>query len=160
MNLCFGFRRTMFITHFSCCWAVLRRAKVISASCTALPVRGLEQYRELGGDRTRTADLNWPKDIPYHMASCRKKKTLKNLQELARQAAAAWEQAGHWSAGGKRLLAHHLVCKYVYKHSTYLSIYLPLFLSSIFVSSSYLNLWVLTFFSDSPPSHWERGSCE
>jgi len=101
---------------------------------------GAGEHKELGGDRTRTADLNWPKDIPYHMASCRKKKTLKNLQELARQAAAAWEQAGHWSAGGKRLLAHHLVCKYVYKHSTYLSIYLPLFLSSIFVSSSYLNL--------------------
>lgn len=69
MNLCFGFRRTMFITHFSCCWAVLRRAKVISASCTALPVRGLEQYRELGGDRTRTADLYWPKgcSIPHNI---------------------------------------------------------------------------------------------
>ena len=59
---CCGFRRkTMWVTvMLSCCWAVLHRAKDTSIfrfmCCPA--------SEELGGDRARTAALNWPKGYP------------------------------------------------------------------------------------------------
>ena len=57
--LCFGSRRkTILITHqCSCCYAVLYRAKAILSGGP----------KELGGNRVRTADLNWTKgySIPY-----------------------------------------------------------------------------------------------
>ena len=73
MMLCFGFRRkTMLITHqyFSCCLVMLYRARDISVfQLPALPChqREMGDHNELRGDRTRTADLNWPKgySIPY-----------------------------------------------------------------------------------------------
>jgi len=36
---------------------------------TVLQVRGLEVHKKLGGDRTKTADPNWPKgfSIPYNI---------------------------------------------------------------------------------------------
>jgi len=54
---------------------VLYRSKDISASCPVLPVRGLGEHKELGGDRTRTADLNWMKgySIPYRTIKLFKK---------------------------------------------------------------------------------------
>lgn len=68
----------MLITHkcFRCYLAVLHRTKnilVFSACCTVLPVREVGAgHKELRGDRNKTADLNWPKDLPYHMTSCKK----------------------------------------------------------------------------------------
>lgn len=38
----------------------------LSASCTALPVRGLEVHKELGGDTVSTADLTWLKRCPTY----------------------------------------------------------------------------------------------
>lgn len=35
-----------------------------------LPVRKLGVYQQLGGDRTRTANPNGPRDIPYHVVPC------------------------------------------------------------------------------------------
>ena len=44
----------------------------ISASCAVAPVGGWEQ-KELGGDRTGTADLNWPKGYPIPFGTRRKR---------------------------------------------------------------------------------------
>lgn len=40
-----------------------------------LPVRNLGVYQQLGGDRTRTADPNGPRDILYHVVSCSETKS-------------------------------------------------------------------------------------
>jgi len=40
---------------------VLHRAKDTSASHTALPAKGLRRGKEMGEDRTRAGDPNWPK---------------------------------------------------------------------------------------------------
>jgi len=64
MMLHFDFRRkTALITHHILivaeqCYA---KPRTFSVSCTTLTATGQEKPRELGGDRTRTADLNWPK---------------------------------------------------------------------------------------------------
>lgn len=60
VTLCYGFRRTVLIKHWccSCCWAVLYRAKDVSASCTALPSRMLRKAQVAG--RGQNQD-NWPK---------------------------------------------------------------------------------------------------
>jgi len=54
---------------FSCCRALLHKIKDVSASHTALPAKSLGMHKELGGDRTGTADPNWPKEcsIPFHI---------------------------------------------------------------------------------------------
>ena len=39
----------------------LSRARDISAFHAALPKSGLGEHKDLEGDSTRTADLNWPK---------------------------------------------------------------------------------------------------
>ena len=73
-------RKAVLITHqcYSSCWAMLCRARdisVFSVSHTVLPARALLQQKELGGDRTGTADLNFPTGylIPYDIMwkSCR-----------------------------------------------------------------------------------------
>lgn len=83
------------------------------------------------------------------MASCRKK----NLEK--------WRGVGQTGIGQQVvsdcLHINWFANTHMYKLSIYLCLWLPLFLFSIFVNSSYLNLWVVTFFSDSPPYHWERG---
>ena len=61
MMPCLGFLvKTVTMTH--CCSAVakqcLHRTKDISSYCTVVLVKRLEGHEELGGDRTRTADLN------------------------------------------------------------------------------------------------------
>lgn len=46
------------------------------------------------------------------------------------QAAVAQGLAGHWLAGGKQLLMHHLVCICIYNHRNYYPFFFffPLFL--------------------------------
>jgi len=62
-------RKTMLMTHqcFSCCSAVLHRTKDISVSQLLLLscLWGGGGQKELGGDRTRAADLHWPKGYSW-----------------------------------------------------------------------------------------------
>lgn len=77
---------------------MLHRAKDVSVSQLLLcpTSEGLEGHKELRGDRTETADLNWLKrhPIPYHIMKKKKKqnqpnkKTYKMNEELTGQAAA------------------------------------------------------------------------
>ena len=87
---CFGFRmRTVLITH-QCFLAVaeqcLYRAKDFSVSCAALPARRLGVHKELGGDRTRTSDPGWPREVPHHVVL---RWTIK-MRELAREGCCCW----------------------------------------------------------------------
>lgn len=50
--------------------AALHRANDVSAFHSALTVMEAESAREAGGDRARTADPNWPRDVPQHAGSC------------------------------------------------------------------------------------------
>lgn len=52
----------MLITSMS--WLLLHRAKDVSAFHSALTVMEAESAREAGGDSARTADPNWPRDVP------------------------------------------------------------------------------------------------
>jgi len=67
--------------------------------------------KKLGGDRIRTADLNWPRgySIPYDIM----------WKKLGRR----WEfisllllegPPGHWAGGGEQLLVHHLLYTFIY----------------------------------------------
>ena len=68
--LYFGFRRKTVLITQQCfnCWAVLYRAKDVSASCAALLEMGLGMKKKLRSDRTRTTGQ---RDIPYHTTLCK-----------------------------------------------------------------------------------------
>ena len=162
MMLSSGFRRkTMLITHqcFSYGWAVLYRAKDIPVSqflVLSCKWRWLRGHKELGWDRSRTADLNWPKgySIPYNI-----------LQK-------PWKMVGTWPRE-KPLLRDRLgigewwaiaLCITCFVYVYIYTITIILFFFSLYFSDLvfYLNLRVLRFFFFwfSPPSHWEGSVSE
>ena len=114
-------RKATLIPHqcFSCCWLVLYRAKAVSAS--QLFVLFCQQegwgegHKELGGDRTRTADLNWSKgcSIPYMMLC---KKTYKTAGSWPGE----WGMLLLWrqSVGGKKTA----LCNTCFSVSIYVTI--------------------------------------
>lgn len=81
----------------------LSRARDISAFHAALPKSGLGEHKDLEGDSTRTADLNWPEEsfIPYNIMP----KNYKN-SELPRGTTAAQILAQYWSVGGGTTALH------------------------------------------------------
>lgn len=143
MMLCFRFKlRIILITQwcFSYCWVVLQRAKDFSTSSTVLPERRLGVHNELGGDRTRTVETEWPEGcpIPYHAEQW-------NWGSCMGQAAAGWGLAEyHWRVVSDCIL-HHLFCMFFYDDyyffflfcSSKLSLTQPL--SFVFFSNSVLH---------------------
>lgn len=109
MLLCFGFRRKpAVITQrcFSCCWAVLRRAKDVSA-CPALPVKGL---------RAPGAGRGWNQDSCPKLATeifCTTWHCMKNCK-TERKLAGRSEDCWACLAGDEQLLVHYLFCKHMY----------------------------------------------
>jgi len=150
----FRFRRkTMLITHwcFSCCWAVLSTAKVISVLQLYVLSSQQEDWREhkeLGGDsRPKLTEgipvphkITWKKDRKVRGGGWGVSLLLRDWLNIS------------WQVVSNRFV-HHLFCQY-----TYILLSLPSLLSSfsVLVNSIYLNLWFLQFFPQfSPPSHWE-----
>ena len=127
--ICFCLRRkTVSIMHwsFSCaekCYMEPRTFQLLSFCCPDSEV--------LGGNRTGTADLVWPKGyfikIWHHAKEKKrkgkkKKKTLKNSGELVVWVAIAWGLPGYQPTSGEELLVHLLVyiCTYIYVYNCYL----------------------------------------
>ena len=81
---------------------MLHRAKVILS----------EEPKELGGDRTRTIDLNWPKGyfIPYDIMW----KEFRRGGCSCHSSCGAQECMGHWWGAGEQLLVHHLLHTLLY----------------------------------------------
>ena len=48
----------------------LERVRDFSTSNTDLTARRLGMHKEQRKDRHRTADPNWPRDVPQHAGSC------------------------------------------------------------------------------------------
>jgi len=69
MMVCFGYRRKTMLTNQCPCWAALYRAKDVSISVfrTSLQADRLRRHKKVGGDRTRTDDLNWRMNIKYQV---------------------------------------------------------------------------------------------
>lgn len=108
MMPCCGFRRkTMWVTvMFSCCWAVLRRAKDVSA-CPALPVKGL---------RAPGAGRGWNQDSCPKLATeifCTTWHCMKNCK-TERKLVGRSEDCWACLAGDEQLLVHYLFCKHMY----------------------------------------------
>ena len=142
----------MLITHqcFNCCWAALYRAKDTSVSLLLI--------LDLGEDRTRTADLGWPKGycIPCDIMW---KITWKNW--VGWRAAAAQGLAGPSSAGGKQLLCASLFLSKYILLIVVLVVVVFFSYSSLLLNSFYLNPRILLccFFSpDSLPCATGKGS--
>ena len=148
-------RKMMLITHrcFSCCWAVLYRAKDVPTSCTVLSVRGAGGQKELGGDRTWAAELNWPNG--YSITYNTMQKRLLKLWGVGQAVATAQGPAGHGSARSNCFVLTCFVDIYYYHYYCY-------------SSSSYLSEWflfqptsstllVVFFFQFSPSPHYEQG---
>lgn len=78
------------------------------------------------------------------------------------QAAVAQRLAGHWLAGDKQLLMHHLVCICIYNHCNYYPLFFPLLPYSVLVNSFYLNPQALLCFLplNSLPHPTGRGGSE
>ena len=138
--------------------------------------QGTKGHKELGGGRTRTADLSWPRrySVPYSIMW----KKLEKWWGVVWGAAAAQGLAGHWSAGGEQLLVHHFffwacvcvcvcvcvclcVCiyNYYYMFSSFFSLLANSFLSQSTSSTLLVFVFVLFFvcaffFQFFPPSHW------
>lgn len=117
--------------------------------------------KELGDDRTRTADVNW---IKKYSITVRHdvKKNMKNIWELPGGTAIAQGLAGHQLVGNEQLLVHYLFYIYVlYIGSIYY--YHDFFLIFLFCPSEYfyfnpiyfnlLCCFLSCFFLFSPLSH-------
>lgn len=84
-----------------------------SAYCTALPARVAERTQGVGRKQNQDNDLYWQKEfsIPYNLTQTHThKKPLKNSEELARGAVAAWELPRHQQVAGAPLV----LCIYNY----------------------------------------------
>lgn len=134
MILCFGFRwKEMLITHlcFSCCWAVICRAKDFSV----FQILWGEYQKDLRGDRrARTADLNWPK-VFYHMICEKRMIKLKVVDWGVQLLLRDWLGISKWVVS--KCNAHHVFCKYIYVIILYYYYYFSLFR---FTKYFYLNL--------------------
>ena len=95
----------------------------------ALSARGLGVHKELGGDRTSTADLNWPKgySILYDIMQRNLKmvKSWLGRQPLLRDCLTI----GWWVVCN--CFVHHLLCLYIYYYYNYY----PFFLFIFFIST-------------------------
>lgn len=93
----------------------LHSARNFSASCAGWQ-QGTGVQKEMRGDKTRTAHLNWPKGYPIHKAS-------------------SWDGqdsvAGHQSAGGEQMSFTLLVCLFFFSLCVCVFFFFLLFLCLI-----------------------------
>ena len=122
----------------------------ISSSCTC-PSRGLAEHKELGEDRSRIADLNWPKGYSISYGTMWKHyKTEGSWLGGRHYSRTGWAFVGMWWA-----IALCITCfTYIYTHVCIIIICaISVF---IFWLSFYLNPQVQPiFYQFFPPSHCE-----
>lgn len=109
---CFGFRMGIMLTTqrcFSCCRAVLHRIDYVSASGAAPSEGALKVHKELGRDRTWTADPDWPKGYSTTYGVMLNNKTRGTGQGVG-CCCSGTSSVIHQSAGSEQLLLLILFC--------------------------------------------------
>ena len=114
----------------------LHSARNFSASCAGWQ-QGTGVHKEMGGDKTRTAHLNWPKGYPIHKAS-------------------SWDGqdsvAGHQSAGGEQMSFTLLVCLFFFSLCVgfFFSFCFFVLLNSLYLNPHIFALLTFSVLSSSP----------
>lgn len=144
------------ITHccYSCCWAVLYSAIQISTELLILSYQwqGLRVYKELGEDRTRTADLSWTKgySIPGSIM-WKSHKTVGSCPSSNCCSEIGWTLASRWW-----VIVLHITC-FVNRCTYHYYLFYYFFSSfSLLVFISTCELCFDIFFNS--PSYWGVGS--